>query len=158
MKNTRQPLGSVISKVSTLEHNLGRAPGTEEIAAAIGVDVVNYNNLLDEVNLLYAIYTNSYVDEKNQLNNLFKVTANYEYGGSKEDNKEDEHMAKVNMLAGAISSLPQDELLVVTLYFYEELNLKEISLVLESSESTCEHLFAQAILRLTSKMAGMLRL
>ena len=51
-------------------------------------------------------------------------------------------------LAEAISSLPEREKLVVTLYYYEELTLREIGEVLGVTESRVSQLHTKAILRL----------
>lgn len=56
-------------------------------------------------------------------------------------------------LAQAISSLPERERLVLALYYDEELNLKEIGLVLGVSESRVSQIHSQAALRLRSKMS-----
>ncbi len=56
-------------------------------------------------------------------------------------------------LANAISTLPERERLVLALYYDEELNLKEIGLVLGVSESRISQIHSQAALRLRAKMA-----
>lgn len=53
---------------------------------------------------------------------------------------------------GAIESLPEREQLVLTLYYQEELNLKEIGAVLEVGESRVSQLHSQAIKRLRTKL------
>ena len=57
-------------------------------------------------------------------------------------------------LAEAISSLPEREKLVVTLYYYEELTLREIGEVLGVTESRVSQLHTKAILRLKAHLAG----
>ena len=57
-------------------------------------------------------------------------------------------------LAQAISQLPERERLVLSLYYNDELNLKEIGLVLGVSESRVSQIHSQAALRLRSKMSG----
>lgn len=52
----------------------------------------------------------------------------------------------------AIESLPEREQLVLTLYYQEELNLKEIGAVLEVGESRVSQLHSQAIKRLRTKL------
>ncbi len=52
----------------------------------------------------------------------------------------------------AIERLPEREKLVLTLYYQEELNLKEIGAVLEVGESRVSQLHSQAIKRLRSKL------
>ena len=55
-------------------------------------------------------------------------------------------------LAEAIDNLPEKERIVITLYYYEELNLKEIGAVLDLTESRISQLHSQAIIRLRGKM------
>ena len=57
-------------------------------------------------------------------------------------------------LADAISRLPEREKLVVTLYYYEELTLREIGEVLGVTESRVSQLHTKAILRLKARLAG----
>ena len=59
-------------------------------------------------------------------------------------------------LAEAISRLPEREKLVVTLYYYEELTLREIGEVLGVTESRVSQLHTKAILRLKAKLQGSL--
>ncbi len=57
-------------------------------------------------------------------------------------------------LAEAIQRLPEREKLVVTLYYYEELTLREIGEVLGVTESRVSQLHTKAILRLKARLAG----
>jgi RNA polymerase sigma factor FliA len=54
----------------------------------------------------------------------------------------------------AIARLPEREKLVVTLYYYEELTLREIGEVLGVTESRVSQLHTKAILRLKARLAG----
>ncbi|MGZ5076527.1 MAG: sigma-70 family RNA polymerase sigma factor, partial [Methylobacter sp.] len=56
-------------------------------------------------------------------------------------------------LANAIMSLPERERLVISLYYDEELNLREIGEVLNISESRVSQISTQAVLRLRSRMS-----
>jgi len=57
-------------------------------------------------------------------------------------------------LADAIARLPEREKLVVTLYYYEELTLREIGEVLGVTESRVSQLHTKAVLRLKARLAG----
>ena len=57
-------------------------------------------------------------------------------------------------MADAIARLPEREKLVVTLYYYEELTLREIGEVLGVTESRVSQLHTKAILRLKARLAG----
>jgi len=60
-------------------------------------------------------------------------------------------------IADAIARLPEREKLVVTLYYYEELTLREIGEVLGVTESRVSQLHTKAILRLKARLAGSAR-
>jgi RNA polymerase sigma factor for flagellar operon FliA len=57
-------------------------------------------------------------------------------------------------IADAIAALPEREKLVVALYYYENLTLREIGEVLGVTESRVSQLHTKAVLRLRSKLAG----
>jgi len=56
------------------------------------------------------------------------------------------------LIAEAIHDLPEKQRLVLSLYYYEDLNLKEIGRVLDVTESRVSQLHTQAILRLKGKL------
>ncbi len=58
----------------------------------------------------------------------------------------------VESLGAAIDNLPEKERLVITLYYYEELNLKEIGEIIGLTESRVSQLHSQAVLRLRSRL------
>jgi RNA polymerase sigma factor for flagellar operon FliA len=57
-----------------------------------------------------------------------------------------------NILKEAIANLPEKEKLVVALYHYEELTLKEIGVVLDITESRVSQIHSKAILKLRAKL------
>ena len=57
-------------------------------------------------------------------------------------------------LGEAIARLPEREKLVVTLYYYEELTLREIGEVLGVTESRVSQLHTKAVLRLKARLSG----
>ena len=57
-----------------------------------------------------------------------------------------------NVIADAITGLPEKERLVVTLYYYEELTMKEIGEVLGYTESRISQLHTKALLRLKGRL------
>ena len=57
-------------------------------------------------------------------------------------------------IADAIAALPEREKLVVALYYYENLTLREIGEVLGVTESRVSQLHTKAVLRLRAKLAG----
>jgi RNA polymerase sigma factor for flagellar operon FliA len=55
---------------------------------------------------------------------------------------------KVSLIARALDRLPEKERLVISLYFYEELNLKEIGEILGVTESRASQIRSRALIRL----------
>ncbi len=130
-----------------LQKELGRSPTEEEIAAYLDMPLDDYYRLLNDakgVSILSSddlppdyceTHTQSEVLEQIAENNPFALL-------SRTEMKE--------VLRDAIESLPEKEGLVLSLYYYEELTLKEIGLVMELSESRISQLHSQAVLRLRS--------
>lgn len=142
----------VISEIAELESHLGRAPSCDEIAEAIGVDTDAYFSLLQEVYLFFNVYDQSLLPEKQILQrhlhamlgdhvvNITTVAGSIQAKGAE----------KLERLGNAIERLPEQERLIISLYYFDELTLKEIACVFELNESVCAQLFVQAILRLSS--------
>jgi RNA polymerase sigma factor for flagellar operon FliA len=140
--------------IGELEARLGRAPNDEEIAKKLGISVDELEESLGEI----ARSSIAALDE------LWTVSGS---GGDQValiDTIEDEGAPdpqgtlsvteQKEALADAIARLPEREKLVVTLYYYEELTLREIGEVLGVTESRVSQLHTKAILRLKSRLAG----
>ena len=126
-----------------LEMKLTRLPREDEVAQFLGISVEEYNNLLRDVNVssLVSIDENSYNFETIKDKNAEIPENCIEEKETKE------------MLTKFIDALPEREKKVIFLYYYEELTLKEISKVLEVSESRVSQLHTKAVSRLRAHMA-----
>ena len=140
--------------IGELEARLGRAPTDEEIAGKLGV---SQDDLADS---LTDISRSSIA----ALDELWTVSST---GGDQialidtiEDTQGPEPqsaLAETEMkeaIAEAIARLPEREKLVVTLYYYEELTLREIGEVLGVTESRVSQLHTKAVLRLKARLSG----
>ncbi len=140
--------------IGELEAQTGRVPTEEEIAAKLGVS----QDELDENLLEISRSSIAALDE------LWTISSS---GGDQvalidtiEDTQGPEPqtaLAQTEMreaLGEAISRLPEREKLVVTLYYYEELTLREIGEVLGVTESRVSQLHTKAILRLKARLGG----
>ncbi len=135
---------------SILEQRLGRNPTTEEVAKAMGMELEEYFKLLEEVHFLSVVsLDDAWVDEDGSPFGLLDVIEDKAIQ-SPQAQLMDRQM--VEILAESIDSLPEKERIVVTLYYYEELNLKEIGAVLSLTESRICQLHSQAIVRLRSRL------
>jgi RNA polymerase sigma factor FliA len=142
--------------IQALEKELHRAPTDEEIAKKLGVTPDELEESLHEISRTSVA----------ALDELWSPSGS---GGSGDqialiDTIEDESgpdpelsLEKTEVkeaLAEALSGLPEREKLVVTLYYYEELTLREIGEVLGVTESRVSQLHTKAILRLKAHLAG----
>jgi len=133
-----------------LEKELGRLPGDAEIAKAIGLSKEQYYSLLGQVKSVsllsldeYSNFTSS--DKKSILGLLEDYKASNPYVQLNVNN------IKAIVTEG-IKALPEKERLVLSLYYYEDLNLKEIGDVLNVTESRVSQLHSQAVIRLRVKL------
>jgi RNA polymerase sigma factor for flagellar operon FliA len=130
-----------------LENILGRSATDEEVAKKLGIEVKDLNKLLNEVNLSSMVSLEEFLEQ------------NYEIGAINSNVNKDERpegyieISEVKrMLADAIDKLPEKEKKVVSLYYFNDLTLKEISKIMEVSESRISQLHTKAILRLKGKL------
>ena len=137
----------IVSKaIREIENSTGREARESEIAEHLGMDSEEYNHILQDsagcktfsVEQLAESGDHAYIDaDKDSLEPIDLL---------KEENFQ-------QALAHAIMGLPERERLVVSLYYDEELNLREIGKVLDVSESRVSQISSQAMLRLRSRLA-----
>ncbi|MCW8090375.1 RNA polymerase sigma factor FliA [Alteromonas sp. ASW11-130] len=140
-KNSR----AISEAISQVEKETGRDAKDAEIASVLNVSLDDYHQMLNEVNAgkLVGIEDLGVTED---------VITTEENAGS--DTPLDDLMqgAFQKALAHAITTLPEREAIVLSLYYDEELNLREIGEVLDVSESRVSQIHSQAMLKLKSRM------
>ncbi len=131
-----------------VENELGRSASDKDIAEKLNISMDDFHKLLNEVNVSSMVSLEDFLEQ------------NYEIGmNSISSSKQDrpEHEAELNelseILGDSIDKLPEKEKMVLTLYYFEELTLKEISAIMKVSESRISQLHTKAIMRLRGKLA-----
>jgi RNA polymerase sigma factor FliA len=147
-RQKRRKAKQIEAAISTAEQKLKGSPTEEEIARELGISVQEYHDWLVEIRGLNV--------------------ASLEYAGSEQgkdllhyipDNGETlpsallERSELERLLAATIDGIPEIERTVLSLYYKEELTLREIAQVVNLHESRISQLKSQAILRLRSQMA-----
>jgi RNA polymerase sigma factor for flagellar operon FliA len=152
-RSVRSRAREIERSIADLESKLGRAPTDEEIAGKLGVSVDELNESLSEIGrtsiaALDELWTVSAGGDQIALID----TIEDDLGPNPQSALDETEMREA--IAEAISRLPEREKLVVTLYYYEELTLREIGEVLGVTESRVSQLHTKAILRLKARLAG----
>jgi RNA polymerase sigma factor for flagellar operon FliA len=138
---------------SELESRLGRAPSDDELAGKLGISTDELDDRLTEVSrtsiaALDELWT---VDSSGGQIPMSEMIPDDEAPDPQSALSQTEQREAIGE---AIARLPEREKLVVTLYYYEELTLREIGEVLGVTESRVSQLHTKAILRLKSRLGG----
>lgn len=146
-RSVRRHAREVASAMQQVEQQMGRPATEPEIANVLKITVQEYRQILLDTN-------NSQLFSYDEWHE--------EHGDSAEITMEghDDANPLQQLLEGnlrqtvieAIDALPEREKVILTLYYQEELNLKEIGAVLEVGESRVSQLHSQAIKRLRAKL------
>ncbi len=139
----RQKLRRYEQKVYQLESELGRSATDAEIADALEITTKELQVLVSQFNSSTIIPLEEYLktDSPEALDADPVETTEY--------------LELKDTLAKAIDKLPEKERLVVSLYYYDELTLKEISLIMHLSEARISQLHTKAITRMRGNLAKM---
>jgi len=135
-----------------LEARLRRAPTDEEMAAELKLDVEGFHEALLQI-------SNSTIVALDELWNVSDSTGDQvslldtipDHGAPDPEAMVDQSELR-DRIADAIAALPEREKLVIALYYYENLTLREIGEVLGVTESRVSQLHTKAVLRLRSKL------
>ncbi len=150
-RSVRQKASAVSAAYANLEQQLGRPAEDDEIADAMGLSIEEFHNLLQQSagQPILAIEDLGGVSKDGEKRDLMEVLA-----GTKETDPET--LARLEeirtIIARAIDMLPEKERLVVSLYYYEELTMKEIGEVLGITESRISQIHTKSVFRLRAKL------
>jgi len=145
-KSVHRKERELMQAIHRIEAETGRDARGQEIADHLGISIDEYHRLLQETSNCRVL-------------NFVDIGVSEDLLGEGMQSRQPEPLANVQkdefrrQLVEAISSLPERESLVVSLYYDEELNLKEIGEVLGVSESRISQLLSQAHLRIRAKFA-----
>ena len=121
----------------------------EEIAGEIGIAAAELNEWQSQLKVTNVVSLNEFVEQGGEP--VMDARGNSHFA-QPEDNIEEEELKKV--LSETMDLLTEKERKVILLYYYEELTLKEISNILEVSESRVSQLHTKALLKMRKKMGS----
>jgi len=128
--------------IMELENKTGKNVTYEDISIKLNIEINEVENIMKEINRF-------------NINSLDEIISNS--GIEPLDTKDDpqliiEDKEFLHTLASYIDKLAKNEREVITLYYYEELNYKEIGSILKLSESRISQIHSKAIKKLKSKL------
>jgi RNA polymerase sigma factor FliA len=154
-RSMRQKVKRLEHAYATLEQELGRPPSSEEVANSLGIEMDEFEEMLDDVKGTSLV----------SLEELGQGPASEDKSSVLEallTRQDQDPLEMLNLqdlkkaLTLAIGELPEKERLVLSLYYFEELTMKEVGKVLNLTESRISQLHTQTVLRLRGKLKAYL--
>ncbi|HST18063.1 MAG TPA: RNA polymerase sigma factor WhiG [Gaiellaceae bacterium] len=152
-RSVRSRAREIERAIAELESRLGRAPTDEEIAQKLGISVDELEESLTDISRSSIAALDELWSATGEGDQISLLDTLEDTSGPRPAEALDETELR-EALADAIARLPEREKLVVTLYYYEELTLREIGEVLGVTESRVSQLHTKAVLRLKARLAG----
>jgi len=134
-----------------LEQRFGRPAEEQEIATHLGIKLADYRERLNQVRYMSVIHFDDLPSHNND-GDEFSVLETLEADPLLTPESQNTMLEFVGQLADAIAALPMRENVLITLYYYEELTMKEIALILGLTESRVSQLHSQMVIRLRGLM------
>lgn len=151
--SVRQKSKDLEKAYALVEHELGRPATDEEMAKALGIKVEEFRKLLSDVSVTSIVYLEDFLTGED-TGDKSKRVLDYLKDDRVDNALELVEIAETKeLLADAIAKLPDKEKMVVYMYYYEGLTLKEIGEVLSLSESRISQLHTKSILRLRGRLS-----
>ncbi|OZA49898.1 MAG: RNA polymerase sigma factor FliA [Hydrogenophilales bacterium 17-61-76] len=147
-RTARQSMRKIEAAIGALQHKLGRQPSETEIAESMKMPLGEYQDMLGDARGHQLLYFEDFGDTDEEESFLDKQSAN-------EASMPLPQLLDANLRAciiRGIEALPEREQLLMSLYYEQELNLREISEVFGVTESRICQLHGQAIARIRSKL------
>ncbi len=153
-RSVRDKITVIEAAYSKMEKKLGRPATDEEMSQVMNISLEEFQKLLNETKGV------TFMD----IDLLKKRGSNLNPSGLAEifHNTDSDPYSAISLsqirelLAAAIDDLPRNEKLTISLYYFEELTMKEIGLVLGYTESRISQMHSKAVLRLRSKLQKVL--
>ena len=150
-RSLRRKAKQIEEAYSRLETRLGRPASDAEVAKEVGVDLEEFDGLIGEVSIATIMSLDA--DTSGDESEGSSCLGDYLADPRTEDVEQVLARREMKDLIGRrINELPEKEQLVLVLYYFEELTLKEIGEILDVTESRVCQIHTKAILRLKSKI------
>ena len=151
-RSVRQKSRKLEQAYGDVEQRLGRTASEEEVADSLGLEIDKFHTMINQVrgtslvNLEEVRGTNSDGERTGSFTDIIEdPNAENPFTSLKQ-------IETKNVVSDTIGGLPEKERLVVSLYYYEDLNMKEIGGILGITESRVCQIHTKAMSRLRNKL------
>ena len=154
-RSIRQKASKVDKVVQGLQAKLRRTPEDEEVAKEMGLSLDQFHETLNETKSIpiFSLEDLGIAKESGDQQSLLDCLA----GKADADPQTQVRLVELKeIIAKAIDALPEKERLMVSLYYYEELTMKEIGAVLDITESRVSQIHSKAVYRLRTKLKAII--
>jgi RNA polymerase sigma factor FliA len=154
-RSIRQKASAVEKVVRSLEAKLRRLPEDDEVAKEMDMSLDQFYRTIDETKSVpvFSLEDLGIAKESGEQQSLLDCLA----GKADADPQTQIRLIELKeIIAKAIDTLPEKERLMVSLYYYEELTMKEIGAVLDITESRVSQIHSKAVLHLRAKLKSII--
>ncbi|MBO4338073.1 MAG: FliA/WhiG family RNA polymerase sigma factor [Lachnospiraceae bacterium] len=137
--------------MNTIQAREGREATDEEISKELGISQDEYLDWQNQMKITGVISLNEYLETGSDIANESRPSQSIDF---QQPEKVLEQSELKEMLVSALELLSEKERMVITFYYYEEMTLKEISRILEVSESRVSQLHTRALAKMKTKMGN----
>lgn len=148
-RTVRQRQKKIEDAIKKVETRTGRNASDDEIATELGINESELNEWQSQLKVTNVVSLNEFVEQGGEP---VMDARNNSHFAQPEESVQEEELKKV--LAETMELLTEKERKVILLYYYEELTLKEISSILEVSESRISQLHTKALLKMRKTMGN----
>ena len=150
-RTVRQRQRKIEDAIKAVEMKTGKTASDEEIAQELGISEDEFLNWQSQMKVTNVVSLNEFEEQGTGPEPVMDATHNSHFARP-EDVVEEAELKQ--MLVESLSLLTEKERTVIELYYYEEMTLKEISRVLDVSESRVSQLHTKALVKMRKKLGS----
>lgn len=150
-RTIRQKQKKIDAVIKEIEARCGRNATDEEIAEGLGITDDEYVEWQSQMKITNVVSLNEFLEQGSEVPNEAGHTKSAQFDSPEEVLERDELK---RILAETLEMLTEKERKVILLYYYEELTLKEISSILEVSESRVSQLHTRALQKMKGRLGS----
>ncbi len=150
-RSMRKKITDIEKAIKKVEFDKGRPAEEEEIAEELGVELKLYHKMLTDIHGASLLRLDAFIGNDSQ-DSSNKTTFKDQMRGSDDPDETVSKGELKEVLASAIKKISKKEQIVISLYYYDELTLKEIGAVLDLTESRICQIHTHALIKLKLKI------